>query len=285
MNLFEIRNLHCQYRPGQPVLDISRLDIPRGQLVFIIGRSGIGKSTLIETLGLMNRTIAPLKETSVLFSPGGDEPAADLASAWTEPNARLAGFRRRHFSFIFQNTNLMPNFTSGENMMVSLLIKGKKLEEARREVSAVMDRLSLPLELFDKRTTEISGGQRQRLAFVRAITAEFSVLFGDEPTGNLDKDTSETLMQVLREQIREKNKTGIIVSHDLALAEKFADMVAPITARRESDDKPPVGVVDPEHIIRRRDGRWENHLGVAIENTSAYLNQFLRFSTPQNPRS
>ncbi len=277
--VLQIRNLHCEYIKNQPVLQLNHLDIPAGKLVFIIGKSGIGKSTLIETLGLMNRTIAQHPDTSILFTPPGKEyhnERFELRDYWSLPNGPLSEFRKRHFSFVFQNTNLMPNFSSGENMMVSLLIQGKSLQEARREVLTVMDRLSLSREIFDKKTTEISGGQRQRLAFVRAITANFTIMFGDEPTGNLDKNTSEELMSVLKELIRDKGKTGIIVSHDLYLAEKFADIVAPITAEWKSGEGP-VGDILSENIIQRDEaGEWRSHSGMPLTNPAGFLNGFLR---------
>ncbi len=273
--VFQLRNLECAYHDGLPVLRLQQFDIPSGKLIFIIGKSGIGKSTFIETLGLMNKTIKPNASTTVHFTPKGSEPI-ELSACWKLPNEQLSALRREHFSFIFQNTNLMPNFTSGENMVVSLLIKGRPLDEAKREVLDVMERLSLSKDIFDKKTTEISGGQRQRLAFVRAITADFSVLFGDEPTGNLDRNTSEELMSVLKELILSKGKTCIIVSHDLNLAEKFADIIAPITAERRENSETSFGDILPENILSRNAmGQWALPDGKLVSNPSQYLNRFL----------
>lgn len=274
--VFQIRNLECAYLPGQPVLRLKNLDVPSGQLVFIIGKSGVGKSTFIETLGLMNQTISHHETTSVMFNPAGADEGHELRDCWKLKNEQLSALRKKHFSFIFQNTNLMPNFTSGENMVVSLLIKGRPFDEAKREVLEVMDRLSLAREIFDKKTTEISGGQRQRLAFVRAITADFTVLFGDEPTGNLDRNTSEDLMLVLKKLIGEKGKTGIIVSHDLFLAEKFADLIAPITSQWNPENETSSGDILPENILRRNAaGEWATPDGRPVPNTAQYLNRFL----------
>ncbi|MCB0522212.1 MAG: ABC transporter ATP-binding protein [Lewinellaceae bacterium] len=272
-SIFEIRNLRCEYVPGVPVLQLRKLDIPAGKLIFIIGKSGIGKSTLIETLGLMNRTIARHPDTSIKFQPanGGEY---ELKDSWDLPNERLSEFRKNHFSFVFQNTNLMPNFTSGENMAISLLIKGKPFQEAKKEVLSVMDRLSLGRDIFDKKITEISGGQRQRLAFVRAVTADFSVLFGDEPTGNLDKNTAEELMGLLKELIRDKGKTGIVVSHDLNQAEKFADMIVPITVEWNEEGMP-AGDIVPENIIHKNGQGWAKPTGEPMKNPIQFLNQFL----------
>ncbi len=271
--LFKIRNLRCEYIPGKTVLHLRQLDIPSQRLVFIIGKSGVGKSTLIETLGLMNKTIAADEDSSVLFVPG-DGKEHELKNSWNLANKELSEFRRKHFSFIFQNTNLMPNFSSGENMVIGLLIEGKSFVEAKKEVLEVMDRLSLSHEVFDKKITEISGGQRQRLAFVRAITSDFTVLFGDEPTGNLDQNTSEELMSVLKDLVRDKGKSAIVVSHDLMLAEKFADMIIPITVEWNEDGMP-VGDILPENILRREDGAWVNASNQPMLNPIPFLNEFL----------
>ncbi|MEK7254499.1 MAG: ABC transporter ATP-binding protein [Bacteroidota bacterium] len=274
-NVFQINNLQCEYKPGKPVLRLHRLDIPAGRLVFLIGRSGIGKSTFIETLGLMNSTIAAHPGTSLLFSPGNGAAAIEMKDSWQLPNARLSDFRKQHFSFIFQNTNLMPNFSSGENMMVSLLIEGSDYAQAKKQVLAMMDRLSLAREIFDKKVTEISGGQRQRLAFVRAVTSDFTVLFGDEPTGNLDRSTSEELMAVLKDLIKDKGKTGIVVSHDLALASQFADLIIPLTVEQNPDGTE-MGSVLPENIIHRcENDTWRDARGTLLPDTHSFLNRFL----------
>lgn len=272
--VFEISNLQCEYLPNRPVLKLNKLHIPRGQLIFVIGKSGIGKSTFIETLGLMNNTIAASENTSLQFFPDASSEGMELKNSWSLPNARLSEFRRKYFSFIFQNTNLMPNFTAGENMMMSLLIKGRPMTEAKAEVLGVMEKLSLGPEVFDKKITALSGGQRQRLAFVRSVTAEFSVLFGDEPTGNLDENTASELMGILKKVIKAEQKTGIIVSHDLRLACEFADMVIPITTVEDSEGQRS-GVIEPKDIIQCKEGAWYNGTAEAIEQPKTYLHQFL----------
>ena len=273
--VFKINDLKCGYSADLPVLYLDELSIPSRQLVFVIGRSGIGKSTFIETLGLMNQTIINPNDCSIEFYPAVAEKEIELKNSWALNNKELSLFRKKHFSFIFQNTNLMPNFSAGENMMVSLLIEGKTLMEARGEVLSVMRRLSLDESIFDKKITALSGGQRQRLAFVRAITANFDVLFGDEPTGNLDKNTSGELMTIMKEHIQEKNKTGIIVSHDLGLALKFADMIIPIT-EKENDKQTSLGGVRLQDIIVRKKDQWfAQKSGDKIEKPMEYLNDFL----------
>lgn len=272
--VFKIKNLQCEYLPKTPILELNDMEVPRGKLVFVIGKSGIGKSTFIETLGLMNNTIAAGEHTSIRFFPTNGDSEIELKNSWQLPNQQLADFRRNYFSFIFQNTNLMPNFTAGENMMMSLLIKGMETSKARKEVLQVMSKLSLGPEVFNKKITALSGGQRQRLAFVRAVTTDFTVLFGDEPTGNLDENTANELMAILKEIIIEEAKTGIIVSHDLALARKFADMIVPISIEDQDGEKS-VGQILPANIMYRNDLVWFDGKGTRILAPNNHLKQFL----------
>ena len=274
--VLEIQDLQCAYSEGKTVLHIQNLVIPYNKLVFIIGRSGIGKSTFIETLGLMNKTIVSSEHAKIKFYPdiNNTEEWVDLCNSWALPNNEISDLRRKYFSFIFQRTNLMPNFSAGENMMVSRLIEGEKIKEVKEEVLNVMDQLSLERSLFDKKITELSGGQRQRLAFVRAITADFTILFGDEPTGNLDRNTAEELLDVLKTQIRKKNKTGIIVSHDLSLALKFADVIVPITTKMTGEGEGS-GIVENKNILQQLDGKWYDNEAQIIAQPIHHLSGFL----------
>lgn len=273
-NVFEVENLKCEYETGKTVLQIDKLAIPQGSLVFIVGKSGIGKSTLIETLGLMNNTIAPNKETRLkFFSNSSDSTSQDVADFWDRSDNAMSEFRKQNLSFIFQNTNLMENFSAGENMMVNLLINGVSSEKAKQRVLEVMKTLSLEEVLFDRDISALSGGQRQRLAFVRAITAEFTVLFGDEPTGNLDEATAGELMSSLKSLIRKENKTAVIVSHDLQLAAEFADMIIPITFNTPDKNGARHGEILPENILHKGNS-WKKGLLQPnnLDNITEYLN-------------
>lgn len=273
--IFEIENLICAYANGNPVLSIDHLEIPRGKLVFVIGMSGIGKSTFIETLGFMNRTIAQSPNLSIKYAPRPSDEPIEIKGHWNLADEKLSAFRRGNFSFIFQNTNLMPNFTAGENMMFSLLLQNMSISESKDNVLKVMEMLSLEPYIFDKGITELSGGQRQRLAFVRAITAEFQVLFGDEPTGNLDEKTAGELMIILKEILENDNKTGIIVSHDLDLALKFADIIIPIT-EKSAPDNTTMGEINRLNIIEKKSGNWYLSDDVPCANPRSHINGFLK---------
>ena len=244
-NIFEILELKCSYDMNveHSVLHIVNLVIPKGKIVFFVGPSGIGKSTILETLGLMNNTIASVKK----FEYDG----MDLSCAWKWSDRRLSDFRNREYSFIFQENNLMPNFSAYENVMITAMFQGMSKEESYQGTVKVLDYMQLPQE--DRPIYSYSGGQRQRLAFARAILPNFSVLFGDEPTGNLDSGSAERLMNILTAKVRERHSTAIIVSHDLKLACEYADMIVNI---RKSDSGQ-FGIIDDYSCYHKEDtGEW-----------------------------
>jgi len=234
MDLFIIDNLRCSYeRPfvegrSRVVLEIESLRLERGQKVFIVGESGIGKSTILETLGMMNDTIVPDKQTRFLFHDRNGQEV-NLSALWHGSDGLLSQFRLKNYSFIFQSTNLMRNFTAYENVAYTRMLQGYSQQEAFDKTRQVL--MDLGLEHVDERrmAQELSGGQQQRLAFARAILPEFTVLFGDEPTGNLDPENAERVMRVLLRKLDEQEgASAIIVSHDMHLATAFADVIVKI---------------------------------------------------------
>lgn len=269
--IYDIKNLECQYIPGSTVLKIPNLQIPKGKLVFVLGVSGIGKSTFIETLGLMNKTIHVTPETSILFNNGKE--MEEIKSIWSRGNQMLSQFRNDHLSFIFQNTNLMPNFTAGENMCISMLIEGKRLSDVKTKVFQVMEKLNLAPELYDRRIQELSGGQRQRLAFVRAFIAGFDVLFGDEPTGNLDRDTGHKLMNTLKDNLADHNRTGIIVSHDIDLALSFADII--LLLSKEGKGEKMHGTFEERFYLVNDNGQWKRKNGEVVISPHKMISEIL----------
>ena len=270
--LFDIQNLRCSYdknyREGlsKVVLEIKNLSVPRGKKIFIVGESGIGKSTILETLGLMNNTIVPGDPTVFDFY-GGDGSKTDLVGLWRRNEDReLSEFRKKHFNFIFQSTNLMRNFTAFENISITRMLQGYSEASSFERAAGVLKDLGLDHISTDRMAQELSGGQQQRLAFARAIIPDFTVLFGDEPTGNLDADNAVRAMELLSAKLDEyEGSSAIIVSHDMHLSVTFGDLIVKIHKReRQSptikDEITYYGEIDSDSIFTPSEDRktWSN---------------------------
>lgn len=256
-NIFTIKNLDAGYLPGKSVLQIEQLNLPKNKLVFLVGKSGIGKSTLLELLGLMNNTLLSNGRTKLQFQQ--KEGSVNYTQLWSGTQNNLSAFRNQNFSFIFQNENLMHNFSAGENICFAQMIQGRSFEEAKTIATNLMDKLSIEKNKFDAGISAFSGGQRQRLSFIRAISTDYSVLFGDEPTGNLDWQNAQNLMTVLKQDMTEKNAAAIIVSHHIDLAMAFADQIILITEKEVSDKQkgvPATGEIRLEHIYEK--AHWKD---------------------------
>lgn len=268
--IFEVSNLFCSYNKANIVVRVESLIVPANSVVFIVGPSGIGKSTLLETLGLMNNTIFDPEQASILFYENSE--SIDLAKAWTNTEDYLSAFRAKHFSFIFQETNLMPGFTAGQNLCMKMLIQGKSLSDAKKQAISYMDKLDLHEDVFDRMTHELSGGQKQRLAFLRAFLGECQVLFCDEPTGNLDALTADRLMEILHMNIKNQGRSAIIVSHDLSLALKYADMIVPIVPEANAfDQDKKSGSIKMDYVLTRQNEIWSTNINPVIEDVETYL--------------
>ena len=270
--LFDIEALKCSYdkhyREGisKCVLEIKQLHLPKGKKVFIVGESGIGKSTILEVLGLMNNTIVENSETKFLFYEDGKEPI-DLLAMWhRNKDKELSAFRRKHFNFIFQSTNLMRNFTAYENISITRMLQGYTQYSSFKRAHKLLVELGLEHIHEERMAQELSGGQQQRLAFARAILPDFTVLFGDEPTGNLDSDNATKAMEILTDKLASmEGSSAVIVSHDMNLAVTFADIIIKIhkesrLPEHEGDEITYYGVIDNESIYLPNDDKssWTN---------------------------
>jgi len=235
--LFHAKNISCVYKEQNKIaLKIKELIIPKGKLIFILGASGSGKSTLLETLGMMNNTI---QEGSIKFYDNQQKPtdSIDIAEFWKRNNQQeISGLRKKNFTFIFQQTNLMDNFTAYENVCLSEMIKENVgLESVLPNAKLLLERVKLGEDEvnINKMPKFLSGGQRQRLSFVRALCNNSNVIFCDEPTGNVDESNANELIAVLKEACND-GKTAIIVSHDISLALKHADIILVLTKNPEN---------------------------------------------------
>jgi lipoprotein-releasing system ATP-binding protein len=180
------------------------MTVERGEMVAIVGASGAGKSTLLHVLGGLDQS----DSGSVRI---GD---ADLAAM---KDAELVTFRNRHVGFVFQFHHLLPEFNAVENAEMPMRIAGSAPEDRRRRATELLARVGLA-ERVEHRPGMLSGGEQQRVALARALIMHPSLLLADEPTGNLDEHTAETLQELLHEMHREQNLTSIIATHNPRLA-------------------------------------------------------------------
>lgn len=265
-----LENAVCQYKNSQyPVLEISSLKIKSGDIVFFVGASGVGKSTLLETLGLMNNTIVNQPKTKFLFDNG----SCDLMNLWKKSESEISAFRKRHFSFVFQSTNLFNNLSALQNVCLAQIVRGRTESESKinavRMLKKVFDEKNDNEALTEivngKNASLFSGGQRQRLAFVRAAVADYDVLLADEPTGNLDWRNATKLMSELSAEIKTKNKTAIVVTHDISLAMEYGDQVVLLSKNTDANSNIK-GKITGKDTFAKSDLNWVNSLGEVIDN-------------------
>ena len=181
------------------------LDIQRGEVVSIVGSSGAGKTTLLQILGTLER-------------PDSGEIDFDGENPMVLNDHKLSAFRNQHIGFIFQFHQLLPEFTSIENVMIPGMIAGKPKAELEQRAKELLDRLSLTDRIHAKPGT-LSGGEQQRVAVARALMNKPKILLADEPSGNLDSKNARELHELFFELQKELGQTIVIVTHNEELAE------------------------------------------------------------------
>jgi putative ABC transport system ATP-binding protein len=184
------------------------LEVDRGQLVAVMGPSGSGKSTLMHILAGLD------KPTSGTVTIAGTEITG-------LDDAQMTHLRRDHIGFVFQFFNLLPMLTAEENVLLPLSIAGEKPD--REWLAQLLEKTGLS-ERGHHRPSELSGGQQQRVAIARALVTKPTILFADEPTGNLDSKTGGEILELLRDSARDYNQTIVMVTHE-ARAAAIADRI------------------------------------------------------------
>jgi lipoprotein-releasing system ATP-binding protein len=180
------------------------LSLERGEMVAIVGASGVGKSTLLHVLGGLD----PPDEGTIRI---------DQVDLRTLSDAELVAFRNRHVGFVFQFHHLLPEFSAVENAEMPMRIARRRAAECRDRASALLDAVGLA-DRTDHTPSMLSGGEQQRVAIARALVMEPTLLLADEPTGDLDEHTAETLHGLLEEMHRMRGLTSIIATHNMKLA-------------------------------------------------------------------
>ena len=216
------RALERRYGDGESAVDALRgvsLEVPAGQFTAVMGPSGSGKSTLMHLLAGLDTPTAGTVHLA------GEEIAR-------MPDRQLTRLRRKHIGFVFQSFNLLPTLSAEENITLPLAIAGRKPEPA--ELEALLVRVGLT-ERRRHTPSQLSGGQQQRVAIARALIAKPTVLFADEPTGNLDSAAGADVLALLRDAVALDGQTTVMVTHDPRAA-AAADRVLFLADGRIVDD-------------------------------------------------
>ena len=207
MPLLEARGIVKSYPVGDTPLTVLRdldLEVDTGEMVAIVGASGVGKSTLLHVLGGLDR----VDRGAIAI---GDTELTSL------PDAAVVAFRNRQVGFVFQFHHLLPEFTALENAEMPMRIARMPLAEARPRAEELLRRVGLG-ERLTHRPGMLSGGEQQRVAVARALVMRPAVLLADEPTGDLDEQTADSLRALLREMHQAYGLTSIIATHNPRLA-------------------------------------------------------------------
>ncbi|HEX5249374.1 MAG TPA: ABC transporter ATP-binding protein [Gaiellales bacterium] len=205
MGVIAATDVTRRYGEGDAAVDALKgvsLDVPAGQFAAVMGPSGSGKSTLMHILAGLDR-------------PTTGTVAIDGTDITELNDKRLTLLRRHNIGFIFQFFNLLPTLTAEENILLPLQIAGTKPDS--EWVESVIDRVGLG-DRRRHRPAELSGGQQQRVAIARALVSRPTVIFADEPTGNLDSATGGEILTVLREAVDSFQQTTVMVTHDAGAA-------------------------------------------------------------------
>ncbi len=221
--VISVKNLTREYLMGTEVVYALRgasLDIRRNEYVAVMGPSGSGKSTLMNLIGRLDTP------TSGEYWLSGQEVSRMGDDA-------LARVRNREIGFVFQTFNLLPRATALHNVELPLVYSGVSSKERRQRAMDALDRVGLG-DRVGHRPNELSGGQRQRVAIARALVNRPALLLADEPTGNLDSNTSDELMQVFQ-QLHDQGQTIIMVTHEPDIAGHAHRVVVLKDGRVETD--------------------------------------------------
>ncbi|MDX6236505.1 MAG: putative transport system ATP-binding protein [Kribbellaceae bacterium] len=211
--VLDIRNLTRVHGSGEQAVHALRgvdLAVAAGELVAVMGPSGSGKSTLLTCAGGLDR-------------PTSGEVIVDGQDLVTLGRNAVAALRRRRIGYVFQDFNLIPALTAAENVALPLELDGIRPRASRKQAQKALAEVAIP-ELADRFPDDMSGGQRQRVAIARAIVGNRRLLLADEPTGALDSDTGEAVLQLLRDRCDSDGIAGVLVTHDARHA-AWADRV------------------------------------------------------------
>lgn len=235
--VIKVKDLYKIYRVGETkvrALNGVSFTIDRGNFCAIVGTSGSGKSTLLNMLAGLEK---PTKGEIIIAGEHME----------TKSENKLVAFRREHIGFIFQSFNLMGTMNAIENVALPLTFQGMDKKKRNAKAEEMLDLVGLTKHK-KHRPNQMSGGQQQRVGVARALVVEPEIIFADEPTGNLDSNTSVEVMNLMKKIVREKNQTLVMVTHDNYLA-SFADVILRIKDGKIIEIEDKRGSDTPDEII------------------------------------
>ena len=207
-NIISVKNLTKSYKSGESELFVLKnldLEVPRGQFIAITGRSGSGKSTLLYQIGLLDH-------------PNTGDIRIDNEDVSKIHADKRTKFRLNKLGYVFQDYALIPELTALENVLLPLLQQGMSMSEAKIKATKSLEKIGLGDKVNNK-PNQLSGGQQQRVSIARAIAHDPQIIFADEPTANLDTETSDTVLDAFL-SLHKQGQTIVMVTHEKEYAEK-----------------------------------------------------------------
>ncbi len=207
--MLEVQEVDKQFRSGDTILKAlnkANMSLKTGAFVAIVGKSGSGKTTLLTLLGGLERPTS-----GAILLDGEDITKLS--------DHHLTAYRRRKIGFIFQHYNLIPNLSALENVMLPMEFAGVPAKKRRARAVHLLNQVGLEGDKQQRRPGRLSGGEQQRVSIARALANRPGLILADEPTGNLDSQTSKIIVKLLQELARSEETTIIVVTHDLNLTE------------------------------------------------------------------
>lgn len=208
--MIEVKDLVRTFKSGdrtiKPVSGVS-FELEQGTLASIVGKSGSGKSTLLSLLGALDK-------------PTSGDVVVNGVSLAGMPDGKLTEYRRRDIGFVFQQFNLVPNLSALDNVMLPMEFAGVRKSARAERARSLLERVQLDPDKHGRRINRLSGGEQQRVAIARALANEPKLILADEPTGNLDEQTGDHIIELLTSLSRDNNTTILVVTHDRTLANK-----------------------------------------------------------------
>jgi len=226
MAAIELTDLTKHYKQGKNIvkaLDGVNLSIQSGEFVAVVGRSGSGKTTMLDLLGLLLR-------------PTSGKILIDGIDTGTLKDGERATMRGERIGFIFQEFNLLPTLNAIENVMLPLRYRRGKDPDGRARAMRLLEEVDLA-DRVDHKPSELSGGQAQRVAIARSLINNPALVLGDEPTGEVDSETSTQLIDLMRRMNRERGVTFVIVTHDMEIANRTDRIIRLKDGQVLSDEK------------------------------------------------